>query len=107
MRRTCQFYAIGGFIHDENNFWFLSYDEYDSKGSGLYFTNDLLMCNRYNLPEAEQIVYSKILDEKYYNIYLITIIKDEKEVIKYETEQSLFKTAIEIEEEMREQNENI
>jgi hypothetical protein len=47
MDRTCVFYAVG-----KSNFELRAYDEYDSQGSGLYWTDDLLMIERYTHIEA-------------------------------------------------------
>jgi hypothetical protein len=47
-----------------------AYDEYDSWGSGQYFTDDVFMCGRYICPEAE-----KSAREKGLKIFLVTITK--------------------------------
>jgi len=49
---------------------FLSYDEYDSEGSGMYYSDDLLMCERYNFGEAEEMA-----KDGGHKIYLVTIEK--------------------------------
>jgi hypothetical protein len=49
MTRTNLFYAIG-----KNETELFAYDEYDSRGSGIYFTDDALMYERWNiLDQAE------------------------------------------------------
>jgi hypothetical protein len=63
--KTCQFYAIG---KSETKLY--AYDEYDSRGSGQYFTDDVFMCGRYICSEAE-----KSAKEKGLNIFLVTITK--------------------------------
>ena len=65
--KTCQFYAVG---KSENEL--LAYDEYDSWGSGRYFTDDVLMCDRYNYSDAKEKTEGKGL-----NVYLVTITKNE------------------------------
>jgi hypothetical protein len=66
--KTCQFYAVG---KSENEL--SAYDEYDSWGSGHYFTDDVLMCDRYTFSEAEAEKEKRGL-----KIYLVTITKNEK-----------------------------
>jgi hypothetical protein len=44
MTRTNLFYAIG-----KSETELFAYDEYDSRGSGIYFTNDVLMYERWNV----------------------------------------------------------
>ena len=66
--KTCQFYAVG-----KSEKELLAHDEYDSWGSGRYYTDDVLMCNRYTYSEAEREKESKCL-----NVYLVTITKNEE-----------------------------
>jgi hypothetical protein len=63
--RACWIYAVGS---DAENL--LAYDEYDSKGNGDYFTNDLLMINRYTRSQAE-----KAAAEKGLKVFLIQLDK--------------------------------
>ena len=70
--QTCTFYAVG-----KSEKELLAYDEYDSQGSGLYFTDDLFMCKRYLFGKAYEITNKEKL--KRYNI---TITKTGK---KYDT----------------------
>ena len=63
--KTCQFYAVG-----KSEKELLAYDEYDSMGSGEYFTDDVLMCNRYTYSEADAEK-----DNNGLKIYLVTITK--------------------------------
>jgi len=65
--RICWFYAVGREI--DGKVELLSYDEYDL-GSGDYYSDDLLMCERYTLGEAEEMAKEK--DGK---VYLVEIIK--------------------------------
>jgi hypothetical protein len=80
--KTCQFYAVG---LDENHLF--SYDEYDAKGDGRYFTSDLLMIERYTASEAKEVRESM---NKRFNdnlrVYLVTITRFEG---KYTTSVSL------------------
>jgi hypothetical protein len=46
--RVCQFYVLGNSEKE-----LLAYDEYDSHGSGRYFTDDVAMYDRYTYSEAE------------------------------------------------------
>ena len=48
--QTCTFYAVG-----KSEKELLAHDEYDSHGSGRYFTGDLFMCIRYLWGEAYNI----------------------------------------------------
>ena len=52
--QVCSFYAVG-----KSEKELLAYDEYDSQGSGLYFTDDALMCDRYLSGEAMRIANEK------------------------------------------------
>ena len=67
--RVCQWYAVGSSCKG-----LLAYDEYDS-GSGSYYTDDLLMCNRYTASEA--VEEAKKTDN---NVYLVTITKNYEEL---------------------------
>jgi len=67
--QTCTFHAVG-----KSEKELLAYDEYDSKGSGIYFTDDLFMCNRYLHGEAY-----KIADKEKLRNFEITITKTEKQ----------------------------
>jgi hypothetical protein len=49
----------------------MAYDEYDSVGSGIYFTDDLIMIERYTLSEAKNRVAKKIYSAL--NIYFVEI----------------------------------
>ena len=69
LTRTCQFYALG---NAENEL--LAHDEYDSWGSGRYYTGDVFMCRRYTLSEAEAEQR-----ERGHRIYLVTITKQGEE----------------------------
>jgi len=63
--QTCTFYAVG-----KSEKKLLGYDEYDSHGSGSYFTDDLFMCNRYLFGEAYEAANREKLKR-----YEITITK--------------------------------
>ena len=65
--KTCQFYALG---KSEEELY--AYDEYDSWGSGRYFTNDVFMCGRYTYSAAKTEKKKTGL-----KIYLVTITKAE------------------------------
>jgi hypothetical protein len=67
-RKVCQFYALGKSEKELD-----AYDEYDSWGSGRYFTDDVMMCERYTYSEAEERQKEKGL-----KIFLVTITKDGK-----------------------------
>jgi len=66
--QTCTFYAVG-----KSEKELLGYDEYDSHGSGCYFTDDLFMCNRYLFGKAFEIANREKLKR-----YEITITKTGK-----------------------------
>lgn len=68
------FYAVGRETAGKREF--LSYDEYDSKGSGMYYSDDLLMCERYNFGEAEELA-----EKEGHKIYLVTIEKTDGRII--------------------------
>ena len=72
LTRICTFYAVG-----KSEKELLGFDEYDSHGSGLYFTDDLFMCNRYLFGKAYEIANREKLKK-----YDITITKTGK---KYDT----------------------
>ena len=55
-KQVCSFYAVG-----KSEKELRAYDEYDSQGSGLYFTDDALMCERYLAQQAMQIANEKKL----------------------------------------------
>ncbi|GHV78763.1 hypothetical protein AGMMS49944_05540 [Spirochaetia bacterium] len=67
-QKVCQFYTLG---KSEKELY--AYDEYDSWGSGRYFTDDVMMCDRYTYSEAE-----KEQNDKGLKIFLVTITKDGK-----------------------------
>ena len=60
----------------------LAYDEYDSKGSGKWFTDNPIMANEYNYEEA----VCKGAKEEGLDVYLweVTYDIDEKKIIKNE-----------------------
>jgi hypothetical protein len=66
LKRTCQFYALG-----KSESELLAYDEYDSRGSGRYFTDDAFMCDRFTMSEAEESTKQNSL-----KIFLVTISKN-------------------------------
>ena len=65
--RVLWFYAVGR--ETDGKVELLSYDEYDL-GSGRYYSDDLLMCDRYTLGEAEEMA-----KEEGGKIYLVEIVK--------------------------------
>jgi hypothetical protein len=67
MTRTNFFYVPG-----KSEKELFAYDEYDSQGSGIYYTDDPLMFERYNvLDDAE-----KVAREYNLTVYLVEIMKD-------------------------------
>ena len=64
MTRTNFFYTVG-----KSETELFAYDEYDSKGSGIYFTGDALMYERWNILE-EAIETAKKYKLK---VYLVEI----------------------------------
>jgi hypothetical protein len=74
--KTCQFYAVGP---DKKNL--LAYDEYDSEGGGFYYTDDLLMIERYTCKKSK--IRAK---EKDTNVWLVTISKEDDGGIKIKIE---------------------
>ncbi|MDR2560760.1 MAG: hypothetical protein LBC63_03180 [Holophagales bacterium] len=68
--RTCQFYAVGQ--ETDGKIEFLSIDEYDSQGSGRYYSDDLLVCERYNISEAK-----KRAKDEGRKVFLVTIEKSD------------------------------
>jgi hypothetical protein len=70
MAQTIFFYAPG-----KSEKELFAYDEYDSRGSGIYYTGDPLMFERYNvLKDAE-----KVAKEYSLTVYLVEITKDGEE----------------------------
>jgi hypothetical protein len=67
-QKVCQFYALGKSAKE-----LYAYDEYDSWGSGRYFTDDVMMCDRYTYSKAEEGQKENGL-----RIFLITITKNGK-----------------------------
>jgi len=61
--RVCQFYAVGKSLQE-----LLAYDEYCS-GTGQYFTDNILMCNRYTSCEAKEVAWPN----EDFSVYLVTI----------------------------------
>ena len=66
--RTCTFYAVGA-----SKKALRAYDEYDSKGSGLYYTDDVFMCDRHTAGQARAIALSQKL-----NVYYVEIHKTDE-----------------------------
>ena len=64
MTRTNLFYAAG-----KSETELFAYDEYDSQGSGIYFTDDAYMYERWNILD-DAIAFAK---EKNLNVYLVEI----------------------------------
>ena len=64
MTRTNFFYAVG-----KSETELFAYDEYDSQGSGIYFTDDAYMYERWNILD-DAIAFAK---EKKLNVYLVEI----------------------------------
>ena len=77
MKRTKLVYLLG-----KNEKELLAYDEYDSEGSGKWFTNNPIMANEYN---SEQAVYEGA-DEEGLDVYMweVTYDTNEKKIIKEE-----------------------
>jgi hypothetical protein len=69
VQKTCQFYALG-----KSEKKLLAYDEYDSRGSGRYYTDDVYMCDRYTYSEAVEEAKKRNL-----KIYLVTITAENSE----------------------------
>jgi hypothetical protein len=69
VQKTCRFYTVG-----KSEKRLLAYDEYDSRGSGRYYTDDVYMCDRFTYSEAEEEAKERNL-----KIYLVTIIPENEE----------------------------
>jgi len=76
MKRTKLVYMLG-----KSEKELLAYDEYDSKGSGRWLTDNPMMANEYNCQEAICEAEEKNLD-----VYMweVTYDTDEKKIIKQE-----------------------
>ena len=76
MTRTKLVYLLG-----KNEKELLAYDEYDSEGSGKWFTDNPVMANEYNLERAVETA-----DKEALNIYIweATYDTNEKKIIKEE-----------------------
>jgi len=70
--QVCSFFVVG-----KAEKKLLAFDEYESSGSGRYFTDDIFMCARYLSDEA-----SKIAKKNKYITYQVVITKKDK---KYNT----------------------
>ena len=70
------------YLAGKNEKELLAYDEYDSEGSGEWFTDNPVMANEYNF---EQAVY-EISEKKGLDVYMWEVIydTDEKKIIKEE-----------------------
>ena len=79
MIRTKLVYLLG-----KNEKELLAYDEYDSEGSGKWFTDNPVMANEYNLGQAVQ----EATDKEALNIYIweVTCDTNEKKIVKEEIE---------------------
>ena len=78
MKRTKLVYLLG-----KNEKELLAYDEYDSEGSGKWFTDNPVMANEYNLGQAVETA-----DKEALNIYIWEATYDtaEKKIVKEEIE---------------------
>ena len=70
MRRVNQFYVVSD--SDEEPVKFLAYDEYDSNGSGDFWTRDLDLVTRYVSSEARRVALAKGK-----GVWIVTITKDD------------------------------
>jgi hypothetical protein len=68
MTRTIFFYAPG-----KSEKELFAYDEYDSLGSGIYYTDDPLVFERYNVLEDAK----KVAEEHKLTVYLVRITKND------------------------------
>ena len=79
MKRTKLVYLLG-----KNEKELLAYDEYDSEGSGKWFTDNPVMANEYDLGQA---AYERA-EKEGLNIYMweVTYDTNEKKIVKEEIE---------------------
>jgi len=77
MKRTKLVYLLG-----KNEKELLAYDEYDSEGSGEWFTDNPIMANEYNYEQA----VCEGAEKKGLDVYMweVTYDTDEKKIIKEE-----------------------
>jgi hypothetical protein len=72
--KTLQFYAIGKSCRE-----LLAFDEFDSKGSGQYYTNDPFFADRFESRSSVVMAYERKKQEAVYIVTITTVLDYNKE----------------------------